>query len=105
MGALPLGAVGCAACRAAQAEGVRAPVAPPAPQTQGKVPPETLAPAPPAPEALVISALGDCTLGTDYRVVKAPGSFHKEMDAVGNDAKYPFSGVLSVLAADDLTIA
>jgi poly-gamma-glutamate capsule biosynthesis protein CapA/YwtB (metallophosphatase superfamily) len=59
--------------------------------------------APPAP--LVISAVGDCTLGTDYRVAGAPGTFNKELEAVGNDYKYPFSGVIEVLGSDDLTIA
>lgn len=69
-------------------------------------PPSPAAPAvAQSPFPIVISAVGDCTLGTDYRVAGAPGTFHREMDAVGNDYKYPFSGVLEVLGKDDLTIA
>jgi hypothetical protein len=110
---LPLAGLGCKDSQAAPAQEVspppRAVEAPKVPEEQAEnAAPEEPAPAesaPPAPVTLVISAVGDCTLGTDYRVVRAPGTFHKEMDAVGNDFKYPFSGVIEVLEEDDLTIA
>ncbi len=59
----------------------------------------------PTTPTLTLSAVGDCTLGSDYRVTGAEGTFHFAMDAWKNDASVPFSGVASVLAADDLTIA
>jgi poly-gamma-glutamate synthesis protein (capsule biosynthesis protein) len=59
----------------------------------------------PAPAPLLISAVGDCTLGSELQVRGTPGSFHAEMEARGNDYRYPFSGVLEVLSRDDLTIA
>ncbi len=55
--------------------------------------------------AITISAVGDCTLGSDYRVAGAPGSFHKAMDDWNNDASVPFAGVVHILRQDDLTIA
>lgn len=58
-----------------------------------------------AAETLVLSAVGDCTLGSDWDISRAPGSFHSELEAVGNDYRYPFSGVLDILGADDLTLA
>lgn len=54
---------------------------------------------------LTLSAVGDCTLGSDYRVTGAEGTFHFAMDAWKNDASVPFARVVSVLGADDLTIA
>jgi len=117
---LPIAGIGCSDSQAAPAPAhahkaeasPRPALAPPDPNPPAGNPPalepsgkSVSPPSPPAPVTLVISAVGDCTLGTDYRVVGAPGTFHREMDAVGNDYKYPFSGVLSVLAADDLTIA
>lgn len=65
--------------------------------------PESVLPAP-SPK-LVISAVGDCTLGNDYRVPRAPGTFNNQMELVDNDYRYPFSGVIEVLGADDLSIA
>jgi poly-gamma-glutamate synthesis protein (capsule biosynthesis protein) len=109
LGALPLAGSGCSDSQAAPAQ--EAPprsiveAVPEVPRAQARAPAEPEVIAPPAPVTLVISAVGDCTLGTDYRVTRAPGTFHREMDAVGNDFKYPFSGVFEVLAADDLTIA
>jgi len=106
---LPLAAIGCSDSQAAPAQAIapRPVEADPAPRAQIPPPlePSAAVATPPAPVTLVISAVGDCTLGTDYRVVGAPGTFHREMDAVGEDYKYPFSGVLPELAADDLTIA
>jgi len=60
---------------------------------------------PPAVPTLMLSAVGDCTLGSDYRVAGAPGSFHHAMTALNDDYSVPFAGVLSVLSQDDLTIA
>jgi poly-gamma-glutamate capsule biosynthesis protein CapA/YwtB (metallophosphatase superfamily) len=100
--------------------------APPAERAAPPAPPPKVAPAKEEPRAaaepeegrapeiiptkssdttIVISAVGDCTLGTDYRVARAPGTFNLEMEAVKNDYRYPFSGVVGVLARDDLTIA
>ncbi|EYF06795.1 CapA family protein [Chondromyces apiculatus] len=52
-----------------------------------------------------LSAVGDCTLGTELRSRWGQGSFHMEMQARGGDLSYPFSGVAPVFAQDDLTIA
>jgi poly-gamma-glutamate synthesis protein (capsule biosynthesis protein) len=71
----------------------------------GGAPGRADAPAEVVAPTIVISAVGDCTLGNDYRVTRAPGTFNHEMEAVGNDYRYPFSGVLDVLGRDDLTIA
>lgn len=76
----------------------------PAPANSNELPakaPEL--PAPPAP--LVISAVGDCTLGSDVRAPNAPGTFNHLIELNNNDYTYPFSGVISVLSADDLSIA
>lgn len=54
---------------------------------------------------ITISAVGDCTLGSDYRVAGAEGTFHAAMEQAGNDFSVPFAGVVGVLGADDLTIA
>jgi poly-gamma-glutamate capsule biosynthesis protein CapA/YwtB (metallophosphatase superfamily) len=61
--------------------------------------------APPEAPSLWLSAVGDCTLGGDYRGERAKGSFHAELAAQGDDPAYPFSLVRSVLDTDDLTIA
>lgn len=55
--------------------------------------------------SLLLSAVGDCTLGGDYRGERARGSFHAELAARGDDMAYPFSLVRGLLAGDDLTIA
>lgn len=60
---------------------------------------------PPEAPRVLISAVGDCTLGTDYRAPRAPGTFNMQMELAGNDYEYPFSGVREVLGADDLTLA
>jgi poly-gamma-glutamate capsule biosynthesis protein CapA/YwtB (metallophosphatase superfamily) len=59
----------------------------------------------PLPRSLRISAVGDCTLGGPFESEGAPGSFTHELASRGDDYRYPFAKVLSVLAADDLTIA
>lgn len=64
--------------------------------------PEPAAPKPTAPSVL-LSAVGDCTLGDPAGTERAPGSFHKAFED-GDYAK-PFSGVQAVLGKDDLTIA
>lgn len=56
------------------------------------------------PPTVVISAVGDCTIGGQWAARRAPGSFQHEMKERG-DYAYPFSGVLSTLEEDDLTIA
>ena len=53
---------------------------------------------------LTLSAVGDCTLGADYRVRGAEGTFDMAMRTWKDDAA-AFSGVVSVLGKDDLTIA
>lgn len=59
-----------------------------------------------APEGtLLLSAVGDCTLGDAAGSERAPGSFHHTHEATGRDMARPFSGVLGVLGKDDLTIA
>lgn len=57
-----------------------------------------------APKTLLISAVGDCTLGGQFESADAPGSFSQELAAHGDDYRYPFANVLSVLSQDDLTI-
>ncbi|MEZ4300733.1 MAG: CapA family protein [Polyangiaceae bacterium] len=54
---------------------------------------------------ITISAVGDCTLGSDYRVAGAEGTFQRAMSEVNDDFSVPFAGVVSVLSKDDLTIA
>lgn len=80
-----------------------APTEPPQETATLEAPPPVQAP-PEAP-SLWVSAVGDCTLGGDYRGERAKGSFHFELAAEGDDPAYPFSLVRSVLQADDLTIA
>lgn len=53
---------------------------------------------------ITISAIGDCTLGTDPSFPYA-GRFDATLKAVGNDYSYFFSNVRTVLENDDLTIA
>jgi poly-gamma-glutamate synthesis protein (capsule biosynthesis protein) len=65
--------------------------------------PEQAPAAPPPDGSLLLSAVGDCTLGDPAGSERAPGSFHRAF-ADGDYAR-PFSGVASVLAHDDLTIA
>lgn len=80
------------------------PTAPAAPLNSNELPAkEPELPAPPAP--LVISAVGDCTLGSDIRAPNAPGTFNNLIELNNNDYHYPFSGVISILSADDLSIA
>ncbi|MEP7121095.1 MAG: CapA family protein [Byssovorax sp.] len=52
-----------------------------------------------------MSAVGDCTLGGDTRVASAVGPFDAAIAEHGGDFRYPFSGVLSLLQDDDVTIA
>ncbi|MEM9692291.1 MAG: CapA family protein [Myxococcota bacterium] len=49
--------------------------------------------------SVLISAVGDCTLGGEQEQFRALLAAH------GDDPAFPFSGVREVLAADDLTIA
>ncbi|MGE5458828.1 MAG: CapA family protein [Methanobacterium sp.] len=58
----------------------------------------------PMDRAITISAIGDCTLGTDPKFSYA-GSFNAIYKAVNYDYSYFFSNVHSVLGKDDLTIA
>lgn len=108
MAALTAGAAGCRDSQAAPAEKAEAQTGSPATAQPVEEPPPGPADAPaaaPATPTLTLSAVGDCTLGSDYRVAGAEGTFHFAMDAWKNDASVPFSGVAGVLAADDLTIA
>jgi poly-gamma-glutamate capsule biosynthesis protein CapA/YwtB (metallophosphatase superfamily) len=61
--------------------------------------------APPEDDGILLSAVGDCTLGDPAGAERAPGSFHKVHDTSGGDMARPFSGVIEVLDQDDLTIA
>jgi hypothetical protein len=57
------------------------------------------------PVTIWVSAVGDCTLGGDARGASALSPFDAVIAAHGGDLRYPFSGVLPLLASDDLTIA
>jgi hypothetical protein len=59
----------------------------------------------PGDDGILLSAVGDCTLGDPAGAERAPGSFHKVHEQGGNDLGRPFSGVIEVLDDDDLTIA
>lgn len=107
--ALPIAAVGCGDGRAparqepatvAAPPRVAATVAPPRPPPLSR-PPRPKA----APQRILISAIGDCTLASELRDLSAPGSFPHVMKEHGGDARYPFSGVVALLSRDDLTIA
>lgn len=103
-------ALGVTLLLAACAEAREEPPAPAAPVAEAAevVPAKTSAPAAPAEPpgtTIVISAVGDCTIGSDSDVHRAPGSFHAELAGRGDDYGYPFSGVLEVLGKDDLTLA
>ncbi len=56
-------------------------------------------------DVILVSAVGDCTLGDPVGSERAPGSFHMEHERHGADLTRPFAGVREVLAQDDLTIA
>ncbi len=62
------------------------------------------APPPRDVRTLVVSAIGDNTLGGPVGSERAPGSFQFVHEANGGDPARPFSGVLAVLEKDDLTI-
>jgi poly-gamma-glutamate synthesis protein (capsule biosynthesis protein) len=87
-------------------------------QTEPAAAPPTNAPAPgasappggPATSAeapwqpvIVVSAVGDCTLGDPAGTERAPGSFHRAHE--DGDMARPFSAVHAVLSEDDVTIA
>lgn len=61
--------------------------------------------APSGDGSLLLSAVGDCTLGDAAGSERAPGSFHKTHLDHGEDMARPFSGVAEILGKDDLTIA
>jgi poly-gamma-glutamate capsule biosynthesis protein CapA/YwtB (metallophosphatase superfamily) len=62
--------------------------------------------APDPPKSILVSAVGDCTLATEFGLGdNAEGTFTREYDTHDKDPRYFFSGVLSVLSQDDLTIA
>jgi poly-gamma-glutamate capsule biosynthesis protein CapA/YwtB (metallophosphatase superfamily) len=108
--ALAPAALGCHGERdGAGAEPLAAPPPPPvqpAPRTQ-VTPARPLSSArPSAGEGpILISAIGDCTLASELRDREAPGSFPHVMKEHDDDPRYPFSGVVPLLARDDLTIA
>lgn len=62
------------------------------------------APAAPAVTTITISAIGDNTLGGPVGSEHAKGSFQHLHSSSGADFARPFSAVLKVLEADDLTI-
>ena len=66
------------------------------------------APAPvtaPVPRTILLSAVGDCTLAAELGMVRTPGTLPREFEDHGSDPAWFFSGVIGVLAQDDLTIA
>ncbi|MFO0585887.1 MAG: CapA family protein [Polyangiaceae bacterium] len=75
------------------------------PSPDKKEPAATADKAPPVDGTLTLSAVGDCTLGSDYRVTGAEGTFDEAVNQAGGDLSAPFAGVVSVLSKDDLTIA
>ncbi len=54
-------------------------------------------------DRLLISLLGDCSVGDAYGSIKAKNSFHSMVQE--NGYAWPFSSVADLLAADDLTVA
>ncbi|MCC6558322.1 MAG: CapA family protein [Polyangiaceae bacterium] len=106
--ALALGPLACSATRSGPqpaGDGAAAPPAAAAPAATAQAsPPEDAAGAAGEP-SLTLSAVGDCTIGSELAVTRTPGSFHSELQARGNDYRYPFAGVTGVLSRDDLTIA
>ena len=60
---------------------------------------------PPAPRTIRVSAVGDCTLAAEVGMINTPGTFPRELEDHGRDPAWFFSGVQSILAKDDLTIA
>src|SRR6185295_9996099 len=59
----------------------------------------------PAPVTLLISAVGDCTLGGDVHRASELSPFDAVIAAHDGDLRYPFSGVRALLESDDVTIA
>jgi poly-gamma-glutamate capsule biosynthesis protein CapA/YwtB (metallophosphatase superfamily) len=59
----------------------------------------------PSPKTILLSAVGDCTLAAEIGMIHTPGTLPREYEDHGSDPAYFFSGVLSVLGQDDLTIA
>ncbi len=53
---------------------------------------------------VLVTFAGDCTLGSDYRVVQAEGSFHRAMASIERDFASVLKGMEPVLAHDDLTV-
>lgn len=66
---------------------------------------EAVTPAPIEKEegSVVISLLGDCSIGDSGQFVGANPSYHRSVDE--NGYAWPFSTVIDYLAADDLTVA
>lgn len=80
------------------------------------VPPREESPSPPTPpvaasasapvaRTILLSAVGDCTLAAELGLGNTPTTFPREYEDHGSDPAWFFSGVLSVLSQDDLTIA
>lgn len=72
-----------------------------APSTTAEPLPDTVEPArqPAAAPSILVSAVGDCTLGSTHN------TFARELSKHDDELRYPFSGVREILAGDDLTIA
>lgn len=108
---LALPAAGCERANAAippSEEPTLRPIAPPAKATNEAAvaaPAPLTAAAAPVPRTILLSAVGDCTLAAELGMVRTPGTLPREFEDHGSDPAWFFSGVLSVLAADDLTIA
>jgi len=60
---------------------------------------------PPGETVITVQAIGDCAIGDLRRGRGAPGSFQWTLGQVSEPWDYPFSGVVHLLRADDLTIA
>lgn len=79
--------------------------APPAKATTAVIVAAAMAAPATATRTILLSAVGDCTLAADHGMVRTPGTLPREFEDHGSDPAWFFSGVIEVLAQDDLTIA
>jgi poly-gamma-glutamate synthesis protein (capsule biosynthesis protein) len=110
LGALLLGSFACtsSSTEAKVLDAGAGPSAPAsAPSTSPVAPALASSPSPPipAPVTILISAVGDCTLGGDVHRASELSPFDAVIAAHGGDLRYPFSGVRALLESDDVTIA
>lgn len=70
--------------------------------TEEPTEPPTEAPTEPQPEHFVLTFVGDCTLGCNYKNVNYASAFPR---TVGDDYSYPFRNVLNYFREDDYSFA